>query len=364
MGECAACGRSGANRRCSRCKSVSYCDVECQSKHWLHSHKFRCSSVASEAQRIEKLVGDGRDLKVAHRDVLTEKLRQGNVVFKEVVGGSGVGTMKSRRRRRAPKPDLFPPQLRDFSYKESADGIDENLLLLLHGLGDTHKKFSSLAEQMELPQTATLAVSGPIVFPEELVDDGRAWFTAFDENWNLIQPTETETRRILSLKETSKLMNLLMDALTSHCGWTRDRIHLLGFSQGGTVALDMALRACGPYRLGSVVAISSSLLPESFLQSTEENDVTCEQNACTSVLMTHGNQDKVVNRTDVLRSADWLRKAHASMDVQLRTLDKDHAMVSSRREMQILMEFWAKHLHCHMVNLEQNATVYEVSHSQ
>jgi predicted esterase len=105
-------------------------------------------------------------------------------------------------------------------------------------------------------------------------------------------------------------------------------------------------------------------LPESFLQSTEQIDVMCEQIACTSVLMTHGNQDKVVHRTDVLRSADWLRKAHTSMDVQLHTLDKDHAMVNSRREMQILMEFWAKHLHCRMVNLEQNATIYEVSHSQ
>lgn len=48
-----------------------------------------------------------------------------------------------------------------FSYTSSDDGVDENLLILLHGLGDTHVPFANLGKQFKLPQTATLALRAP-----------------------------------------------------------------------------------------------------------------------------------------------------------------------------------------------------------
>ena len=48
-----------------------------------------------------------------------------------------------------------------FSYAQSDDGVDENLLILLHGLGDTHAPFTNLGKQLKLPQTATLAIRAP-----------------------------------------------------------------------------------------------------------------------------------------------------------------------------------------------------------
>ena len=48
-----------------------------------------------------------------------------------------------------------------FSYNPSEDGVDENLLILLHGLGDTHVPFANLGKQLKLPQTATLAIRAP-----------------------------------------------------------------------------------------------------------------------------------------------------------------------------------------------------------
>jgi len=48
-----------------------------------------------------------------------------------------------------------------FSYTPSDDGVDENLLILLHGLGDTHVPFANLGKQLKLPQTATLALRAP-----------------------------------------------------------------------------------------------------------------------------------------------------------------------------------------------------------
>jgi predicted esterase len=64
-----------------------------------------------------------------------------------------------------------------YAYHPSKDGIDENLLILLHGfgtvqnihnqhlmipiLGDSHVPFTKLGRSLSLPQTATLAIRGP-----------------------------------------------------------------------------------------------------------------------------------------------------------------------------------------------------------
>ncbi len=77
----------------------------------------------------------------------------------------------------APEPKSLPIQS---IYSKSEDGIDENLLIMLHGLGeyiavhdifkhlfvslnegDTEKPFANLARQLCLPQTATLSLRAP-----------------------------------------------------------------------------------------------------------------------------------------------------------------------------------------------------------
>ena len=44
---------------------------------------------------------------------------------------------------------------------------------------------AALAKSMALPQTASLALPGPLTVPE--TGGGRAWFQAFDDDWELIQ---------------------------------------------------------------------------------------------------------------------------------------------------------------------------------
>jgi hypothetical protein len=57
-----------------------------------------------------------------------------------------------------PREDAIPVP---FCYTPSNDDVDENLLVLLHGLGDTHAPFANLGKQLKLPQTATLAIRAP-----------------------------------------------------------------------------------------------------------------------------------------------------------------------------------------------------------
>ena len=54
-----------------------------------------------------------------------------------------------------------------FDYQSSPGGIDSNLLILLHGLGDTHKPFFSLGKKLQgdLPQTAILSLRGGNAVP-------------------------------------------------------------------------------------------------------------------------------------------------------------------------------------------------------
>jgi predicted esterase len=134
-----------------------------------------------------------------------------------------------------------------------------NLLLLLHGLGDQPEPFAQLARKMALPQTASLALRAPIALPFGLA--GSQWHASFDEaSGEPITPSTGEMRRLRSLeRETRPRLLRLLDLLDT-CGWPAQRIFLLGYAQGGTAAIDLALHATS--RLGGVVSVCGHCLPE------------------------------------------------------------------------------------------------------
>ncbi len=59
-----------------------------------------------------------------------------------------------------------------------------------------------------------------------------------------------ERRRTDSLERARRLLRAALRGL-GEAGWPRRRVHLFGFAQGGTVALDAALHAgWGPWQTG------------------------------------------------------------------------------------------------------------------
>ena len=121
---------------------------------------------------------------------------------------------------------------------------EPNLLVLLHGLGDTPRPFAKLAERLALPQTSALALRAPLPLPAGL--DGFAWHDAFEiDTGDLIQPNTGERRRTSSLASATRTrLRRLVRLLVQH-GWPRRRIFLFGFAQGGTAALDFVCHGGG-----------------------------------------------------------------------------------------------------------------------
>ncbi|KAJ7507200.1 hypothetical protein B0H11DRAFT_1970674 [Mycena galericulata] len=148
----------------------------------------------------------------------------------------GQADNSSPRVKPPPRTEKIPVP---FFYAPSDDGTDENILILLHGLGDTHIPFSKLGRQLKLPQTAVLAAPRvPFLYEESF-----AWFTSFDDLGELIErPNPTPALA---------LMDRILQHLTDDCGWPLHRIHLFGFAQGGSRARQA---------LGSIVTVSGPLL--------------------------------------------------------------------------------------------------------
>lgn len=253
------------------------------------------------------------------------------------------GTRKSVFER-SMLPKLFASA--PFQQISSVDGIEENLLLLFHGLGDTPGPFTSLAKTLALPQTTCIALGAPHAVP--LSDGGRSWFTFLDsETFELIPGQQAEKRRIRSMHSTVDALEQLLLHLHVYCGWDSRKVHLFGFSQGGTVAMEVALRyAVKGKELGSCIAIASGLLEEQLSNGRNlysAADSNTKNTTKVPVLLLHGDKDTVVSRERVIATEVLLNKN--GMDVEFRNIPgKGHSMISSEAETRILMEFWAKHL--------------------
>ncbi|TIB71580.1 hypothetical protein E3Q22_02491 [Wallemia mellicola] len=117
-----------------------------------------------------------------------------------------------------------------FEYIPSADGVDSNLIIYLHGLGDNISQFINLSKKLHLPQTASLVLEGPVPVP--FFDEARMWYQSFDMLGNLIQNPDPRV--------ALNLLNDLIQTLTSKFGWDHRNIHLFGFAQGGSVAVEYA----------------------------------------------------------------------------------------------------------------------------
>ena len=136
---------------------------------------------------------------------------------------------------KAPSPSDFPSYLTVTVTLPSTSSPSPNILLLLHGLGDTAPAFASFGRALHLPETTVVTVQAPAPLPFDL--GGFHWGddVAFDSSTGSL---DTDAGL---MRSTAMLVNeVIRGTLLKRCGYRLREILILGFGQGGMAGLTAA----------------------------------------------------------------------------------------------------------------------------
>lgn len=235
-------------------------------------------------------------------------------------------------------------------FQKSKDGVDSNLLILLHGLGDRASNFIQFGSKMELPQTALLAIEGPCAIP--WYEDGTAWFPKFDDEACELSAADPKVKK--GIKKTRELLlGFLQDRVfvseQNPTGWKPDRVFIFGFSQGGIMALDILL--FGNLEIGGVVSVSGWLEKDAYDEIGSSNS---------PILITQGTSDQFINMQGVQQKLGYLKSISKHVNY-IPVPGKGHGLPRDKLEMKEIMTFFSKHLWLRNLALEGMADVHEIS---
>lgn len=141
----------------------------------------------------------------------------------------------------------------------------------------------------------------------------------------------------------------LLDQLITECAWPPHRIHLLGFAQGGSVAVEFAIRwwtreltraksasssdtdeGTEPRRLGSVITVSGPLLSYPTLSKP-----------CPTPTLVFHRQPPV---DDALPPGALTALKKAFTNLNEVKMQRGEGMPRSKEEWEPIMRFWSEHL--------------------
>jgi phospholipase/carboxylesterase len=162
-------------------------------------------------------------------------------------------------------------------------GEHKATIIWLHGLGDSGDGFAPIAPELKLPDQ--LGVK--FIFPHApirpvTINNGmemRAWYD--------IKSMDMDSRADLEgvIDSSQRIEQLIRAEIAS--GIDSKKIMLIGFSQGGVIALHLGARSTHP--IAGIVALSTYMCaPQSLLAEKSA------QNQNTPVFFAHGKQDEVV----------------------------------------------------------------------
>ncbi|KAI5851291.1 Phospholipase/Carboxylesterase-domain-containing protein [Morchella snyderi] len=226
---------------------------------------------------------------------------------------------------RLPESSDFPSGLA-YTLKTPAKAA-QNILILFHGLGDTHEPFAALGTNLNLPETACLAIKGPTPLPFDITGFHWGDDIIFDQSTGGLDGDS-------GFKRTRKLLREVVDeSLVKKCGWNPRSIFFLGFGQGGMVAVDIpagnkSIEYGGAISIGGALPSDVEKLEAGGLKSaTPVLLLGAEKNS----VIDKAAEEKMKQRFDFVKVVKWGGR------------DGD-GMMKSREEARPIMEFFAKRL--------------------
>lgn len=213
--------------------------------------------------------------------------------------------------------DIIPPPV---SSPQPA-----NVLILLHGLGDTKASFSILGRQLNLPETTCISLQGPTPLPFDL--GGFHWGDdiLFDQVSGQMD-VDTGFAKAVRLIKT----DIIEDVLMRRCGYQPREIMLFGFGQGAMAAIAVALSMS--HELGGVVSIGGPR-PASGPSAKSPS----------SLLVLGGSSNTLITRSSIAS----LQNAFEFTDYHKWNKSGD-GMPQSHEEMLPIMRFFARRLRSRM----------------
>jgi phospholipase/carboxylesterase len=175
------------------------------------------------------------------------------------------------------------------------------LLVVLHGLGDSMEGWRWLPELLELPGMNYLLVNAP-----DSYYGGFSWYDLQGDSG----PGIARSRRLLT-----ELLDRQRDE-----GFPSDQTSLLGFSQGCLMTVDVGFRY--PHRLAGLVGISGYVWEPGVLLS-ELSPVAREQR----MLFTHGTRDPLIPYRDAQAQVGSLQAA--GLNIAWREFNKVHTVAGA-----------------------------------
>ncbi|KAG0002615.1 hypothetical protein BGZ65_002489 [Modicella reniformis] len=352
---CLVC-KTPSTTRCSRCKVAHYCSEACQLKNWP-THKIACTpstapstvksttaSTTSTATDINSTSNSGRTVPDG-----TPTLPDPNEVLN--VRPVDPHTPNYPPLRKVP-PQGWSTSLK-FEYQPSADGVDENLVLFLHGLGDKIKpNFVRLSQSLQLPQSATCCIQAPTPIPY-LELEGWQWFPSFSNlSGELLGPESPERMLQITQLTRPQLVKFVRHCI-DHCGFDSRKIILFGFSQGGEVALDLA--AFGNLNLRAVISLGGYLMVES-----QTSEPVGKLNTC--VMVVQGDKDKQRSVKEAKDRFKYIQRMFGKDNAEHSIVEgMGHEMPNNEAGWRPLMKFFARNLDRRETGLENMPDVFEVT---
>jgi phospholipase/carboxylesterase len=150
-------------------------------------------------------------------------------------------------------------------------------VIALHGFGASAHDLLGIAPHIGEGEVLFVCPQGPIVLEPAPGQRAYGWFP-------LSSAGEIEPAALVGARGV--LEGFIDDALEAY-PIDRERVVLMGFSQGGVMAYDLALGR--PERFAALVALSS-WLPDAVVDGLQEN----EARSSLSTLLIHGSEDPMI----------------------------------------------------------------------
>lgn len=203
-----------------------------------------------------------------------------------------------------------------------------NILILLHGLGDSEVPFSILGSRFNFQETACLSIRGTTPLPFDS--------TGFHWGDDLIFDNSTGGLDMDSGFERTRAMfaKLIDETLIAKFGWSRRALLFFGYGQGGMVALDVASRLSAKgedAEFGGVVSIGGPL-PHSAPSPA--------QKAKTPVLIFGAEKNSAITDASVARVNNVFETVNV---VRWKGRNGD-GMMENAEETRPMMEFFSRRL--------------------